>query len=187
MARFLLATAIFVMSTSALFGAEEDCVLSYSVDNIDGKKVKLEDFQGKVLLIVNTASECGLTPQYEGLEELYKKYKDDGFAVLAFPANEFGGQEPGTNAEIKAFCTGTYNVTFPIFSKSVVKGAGISPLYQFLTSEETNPKFAGDIRWNFTKFLVNRDGEVIGRFEPAVTPDANELVDAVKEAIAESN
>jgi glutathione peroxidase len=138
-----------------------------------------------VLLVVNTASQCGLTPQYKGLEAIYNKYKAQGFDVLAFPANEFGQQEPGTDPEIKTFCTSRYNVTFPLFSKIVVKDDGIHPLYEFLTSDKTNPKFAGPIRWNFTKFLVNRKGEVIARFEPKETPESEKVEKAIEKALAE--
>src|SRR3954453_21230453 len=128
-------------------------VLDFKVKDIDGKEVDLSKYKGDVLLIVNVASKCGLTPQYKGLESTYEKYKDRGFAILAFPANEFGGQEPGSNAEIKEFCTKKYDVTFPVFSKIVVKGDGIHPLYQYLTGKETDGQFAGVIPWNFTKFL----------------------------------
>lgn len=159
--------------------------LHVKVDNIDGKPVDLADAHGgKVVLVVNTASKCGLTPQYEGLEALYEKYKDKGFEVLAFPANEFGKQEPGTNAEIKEFCTGKYDVKFPIYSKIVVKGEGMHPLYKTLTSADTDPKFAGEIKWNFTKFLLNRKGEVIARFEPKETPDSPAMTKAIEAALA---
>jgi len=162
-------------------------VLDVSVPDINGKPVNLaEAHRGKVLLLVNTASRCGYTPQYEGLETLYEKYRDRGFEVLAFPANEFGAQEPGTNAEIKSFCTSKYNVTFPLYSKIVVKGEGIHPLYKSLTSPETDPKFAGDIKWNFTKFLVNRKGEVIARFEPKVTPTSEEVTRKIEAALADT-
>ena len=119
---------------------------------------------------MNTASQCGFTPQYKDLEALYEKYKDEGFEILAFPANEFGKQEPGSNEEIKEFCSTKYKVSFPLFSKIVVKGEGIDPLYDYLTSKETNPKFAGEIQWNFNMFLVNRKGEVIARFKPRTNP-----------------
>ncbi len=141
-------------------------MLDFHVKDIDGKDVDLAKYKGKVLLIVNTASQCGYTPQYKDLQAIYEKYKDQGFEVLAFPANEFGSQEPGDNQQIKEFCSTNYKVSFPLFSKIVVKGEGIHPLYAFLTSEQTNPKFAGKIAWNFAKFLVNRKGEVIGRFGP---------------------
>jgi glutathione peroxidase len=160
--------------------------LAFKAQDIDGKDVDLSQYQGKVLLIVNTASQCGFTPQYEGLEAVYKKYKGQGFEVLAFPANEFGQQEPGTNPEIKTFCSTNYHVSFPLFGKIVVKGQGIHPLYQFLTSEKSNPKFAGDIRWNFAKFLVNRKGEVIARFEPADKPESPKVTGAIEQALAEN-
>ena len=161
-------------------------VLDHTMKDIDGKSVPLTRYQGHVLLVVNTASKCGLTPQYEGLEATYEKYKGKGLDVLAFPANEFGGQEPGSNAEIKAFCTGKYHTTFPVFSKIVVKGTEIDPLYGFLTAKETDPKFAGPIKWNFTKFLINRKGEVIARFEPQETVDSPKVVAAIEAALAES-
>lgn len=155
-------------------------LLGHKVKDIDGKDVNLADYKGKVVLIVNTASKCGLTPQYEGLEAVYKKYKDKGFVILAFPANEFGKQEPGTNSEIKEFCTGNYNVSFPLFSKIVVKGDGIHPLYKQLT---TAKGYEGDIGWNFAKFLLNRDGEIIARFEPREKPDSEKIVKAIEAAL----
>ena len=160
-------------------------VLDFTMKDIDGKDVPLAKFQGKVLLIVNTASQCGHTPQYKGLQEIYQKYKDQGFEVLAFPANEFGAQEPGTDEQIKQFCSTRYKVSFPLFSKIVVKGKGIHPLYEYLTAETTDPKHAGPIPWNFAKFLVNRKGEVIARFEPGVKPDSSELTSAVEKALAQ--
>lgn len=153
----------------------------FKMKNIDGKEVDLSKFKGQVLLVVNVASKCGLTPQYEGLEAAYRKYKDKGFAVLGFPANEFGGQEPGTNAEIKEFCTGKYDVTFPMFSKIVVKGEGIHPLYQWLLQQTENKN---DIEWNFAKFLVGRDGKVIARFSSRTTPADPALVAALEKALA---
>jgi glutathione peroxidase len=159
-------------------------VLDFKVKSIDGKDIDLSQYKGKVLLIVNTASQCGFTPQYKGMEEIYEKYKDRGLEVLAFPANEFGAQEPGTNDEIKSFCETKYKTTFPLFSKIVVKGGGQHPLYRFLTGKETDPKYAGDIPWNFTKFLVNRKGEVIGRFEPKDRPEAPKVSGAIEAALA---
>lgn len=157
-------------------------VLNHEVKDIDGKAVKLADaYKGKVLLIVNTASKCGLTPQYEGLEAVYKKYHDKGFEVLAFPANEFGKQEPGSNGEIKEFCKSNYSVSFPLFSKIVVKGDGIHPLYKQLTSAEG---FSGDIGWNFAKFLVGKNGEIIARFEPREKPDSEKITAAIEKALA---
>lgn len=160
-------------------------VLDFQVKDIDGKPVDLAKFRGEVLLIVNTASQCGNTPQYKTLEADYKKYKDKGFAVLGFPANEFGHQEPGSDAEIKQFCSSTYSVSFPLFSKIVVQGEGIHPLYKFLTSPETDPKFAGPIQWNFDKFLVNRKGEVIARFAHKEKPDSEKVTKAIEAALAE--
>lgn len=162
-----------------------DSVLDFKLKDIDGKDVNLAKFKGEVLLIVNTASFCGYTPQYKELEATYEQYKAKGFEVLAFPANEFGHQEPEANPVIKEFCTSKYRVTFPLFSKIVVKGEGIHPLYQFLTSKETNPKFAGEIPWNFAKFLVNRKGEIVARFQPGDTPDSEKVVKAIETALAE--
>ena len=168
---FAALAALVALTSAAVVSAQDAAkkptsVLDFHVKDIDGKDVDLAKFKGKVLLIVNTASQCGNTPQYKDLQAIYEKYKDQGFEVLAFPANEFGAQEPGDNPQIKEFCSTHYKVAFPLFSKIVVKGAGIHPLYGFLTSEETNPKFAGEIAWNFAKFLVNKKGEVIDRFQP---------------------
>jgi len=160
-------------------------VLEFTVKDIDGKDVPLSKFQGKVLLIVNTASQCGYTPQYKGLQEVYEKYKDQGLEILAFPANEFGAQEPGTDAQIKEFCSTKYKVGFPLFSKIVVKGKGIHPLYEYLTGGASNSKFAGPIPWNFSKFLVNRKGEVIGRYEPGVKPESAELTGSIEKALTD--
>jgi glutathione peroxidase len=161
--------------------------LNFDVQDIDGKPVNLaKAHQGKVLLVVNTASKCGATPQYAGLETIYGKYKAKGFEVLAFPANEFLKQEPGSNSEIKTFCTSTYNVTFPLHSKIVVKGAGIHPFYEYLTSSKTDPKFAGEITWNFNKFLINRKGEVIARFGTGEEPESPKVLKAIEAALAES-
>jgi len=154
--------------------------LDFKMKSLDGKDVDLSKYQGKVVLMVNTASKCGLTPQYEQLEALHEKYADKGLAILGFPANEFGKQEPGTDSEIGEFCQKNYGVKFDMFSKVVVKGDGQCPLYQFLTSKDTNPKFAGPIKWNFEKFLINRDGEVVARFAPPVVPDSDEVVAAIE-------
>ncbi len=187
-----LAVASFVLSVDVKTGradepAKPTSALAFSARDIDGKPVDLaKAHKGNVLLIVNTASKCGYTPQYKGLEAIHGKYKAKGFEVLAFPANEFGAQEPGSDAEIKSFCESNYNVSFPLYSKIVVKGAGIHPLYAFLTKPETDPKFAGDIKWNFTKFLVNRKGEVIARFESADKPESDKVTRAIETALAES-
>lgn len=158
--------------------------LNFKMKRLDGKPANLGDYQGKVVLMVNVASQCGLTPQYEALEGLHEKFSDKGLAILGFPANEFGKQEPGTDDEISTFCKQNYGVKFDMFSKVVVKGEGQCPLYKFLTSKETNPKFAGDIKWNFEKFLIGRNGEVIARFEPKVKPDSEEVVGAIEAELA---
>jgi len=159
-------------------------VLDFTMRDIDGKDAKLKQYKGKVLLVVNVASKCGYTPQYEALQAVYAKYKDQGFATLGFPANNFGSQEPGTETEIKEFCTSKYHVTFPMFAKISVKGDDQDPLYKFLTSKEADPDFAGDIKWNFTKFLVDRSGKVVARFEPKVTPDSPEVTAAIEKYLA---
>ncbi|MBS1710034.1 MAG: glutathione peroxidase [Armatimonadetes bacterium] len=156
-------------------------IYAFKLKNIDGKDTGLDKYKGKVLLVVNVASKCGLTPQYEGLEALYKKYKDKGLVVMGFPANEFGGQEPGSNEEIKKFCTGKYDVTFPMFSKIVVKGEETHPLYKWLLSQTPQHQ---DIEWNFAKFLVGRDGKVIQRFHPKTTPEDKDLVASLEKALA---
>jgi glutathione peroxidase len=174
----------------------------FSVKKINGQETRLENFSGKVLLIVNVASECGLTPQYDGLEKLYEEFKEKGLEILGFPANEFGAQEPGTNSEIQAFCRGKFGVKFPMFEKIVVKGSEQHPLYSYLTQEQPDAispagtKFEQDLKgygfsreskadvlWNFEKFLVNRKGEVIARFNPDVTPNDPVIVTAIKAAL----
>jgi glutathione peroxidase len=190
-ASFAALAALVLLSPLAVVSAADDAkkkqtsVLDFHVKDIDGKEVDLAKYKGKVFLIVNTASQCGNTPQYKDLEALYEKHKDEGFEVLAFPANEFGKQEPGSNEEIKEFCSTKYKVSFPLFSKIVVNGKGIDPLYQYLTSKETNPKFGGKIEWNFDKFLVNRNGEVIARFKHRANPSSKEIVTAIETALAE--
>jgi glutathione peroxidase len=159
-------------------------IYEFSIKTIDGKPKTLADYEGKVLLIVNVASKCGFTRQYEGLEKLHEKYGPKGLAVLGFPANEFGSQEPGSDEQIQTFCTTQYGVKFDMLSKVKVKGPGIDPLFAYLTNLETNPKFGGDIKWNFTKFAVGRTGEVIGRFEPKVEPTSAELENAIEAALA---
>src|SRR6266700_4647058 len=163
---------LLLMLTSSAFAASS--VHEFSLPSIDGAPAPLSAFKGKVALIVNVASQCGYTPQYAGLEKLYEKYKDKGFVILGFPANNFGAQEPGTNEEIKTFCSRKYSVKFPMYSKISVKGDDQAPLYSYLT-KQTGPGIEGDIKWNFTKFLVDRNGKVIQRFEPAITPDSKEM------------
>ncbi len=158
-------------------------VYEFKVTDINGKEVKLKKYKNKVVMFVNTASKCGYTPQYEGLQKIYDKYKDQGFVILGFPANNFGGQEPGSNEEIKDFCTLKYKVSFPMFAKISVKGDDQHPLYQYLTSEKTDPKFAGEITWNFNKFLVNDKGEIIARFSSKETPESKEVTDTIEKAL----
>jgi glutathione peroxidase len=168
-----------IMATSLFAGSG---VYTFTLNSIDGKPAPLADYKGKVVLLVNVASQCGYTPQYSALEAIYEKYKNQGFVILGFPANNFGAQEPGTNQEIKTFCTRKYSVTFPMYSKISVKGADQAPLYSYLT-KETGTGIAGEIQWNFTKFLVDRDGKVIQRFEPAVTPDSTEVTAAIEKQL----
>jgi len=158
-------------------------VYEFSLKDINGKDVKLADYKGKVLLLVNTASQCGYTPQYKGLQMIYQKYQAQGFTVLGFPANNYGGQEPGSNDEIKEFCTMRYKVTFPMFAKISVKGEDQHPLYQYLTSKESNPHYGGDVTWNFNKFLVSKSGQIIGRFGSKVEPESPELTGAIEQAL----
>lgn len=172
-----LLTATLVMAESPASSLQQ-----IPLKDIDGKDTSLKAYAGKVLLVVNVASKCGNTPQYEGLEALYQKYKSQGLVVLGFPCNDFGSQEPGTAEQIKAFCSSTYNVTFPMFDKLHVKGTGQHPLYAALTGKDG--AFPGDVQWNFGKFLVGRDGKPLSRFEPKLKPDAPELVKAVEAALA---
>ena len=155
----------------------------FTLNSIDGQPAPLAAYKGKVLLLINVASKCGFTPQYKALETLYEKYKDQGLVVIGFPANNFMAQEPGTNEEIKTFCSRKYNVTFPMYTKISVKGDDKAPIYQFLTDKGANPNTGGEIKWNFTKFLVARDGTIISRFEPAVKPDSPEVIAAIEKAL----
>ena len=159
---------------------------AFELSDLDGSPVKLGRYSGKALLLVNVASKCGYTKQYAGLQALYEKYQDKGLVVLGFPANNFGSQEPGSNDEIKAFCTTTFNVTFPMFAKISVKGDDIHPLYAFLTSAEANPDCAGDIKWNFSKFLVNRAGDVVGRYDSSVEPMSAALTGDIEKTLGDA-
>ena len=150
------------------------------VQALDGSAADLSDYEGKALLIVNVASQCGLTPQYAGLQQLHEQYGDRGFAVLGFPCNQFGAQEPGTSDEIKTFCETNYGVTFPMFAKVEVNGDGRHPLYDQLTAVEDAEGQAGDVQWNFEKFLISPDGEIVARFRPMVTPEDPALVGAIE-------
>ena len=167
--------------SSAGFAASS--VHEFTLDSLTGTPTPLGNFKGKVMLLVNVASQCGYTYQYEGLQALYVKYKDQGLVVAGFPANNFGAQEPGTNAEIGAFCKAKFGVTFPMFSKISVKGSDKAPLYQFLTDKSANPKTGGEIPWNFTKYLVDRDGKVLARFDAPVEPNSRELISALEAAL----
>ncbi|WP_371083036.1 glutathione peroxidase [Terriglobus sp. RCC_193] len=159
-------------------------VYNFRMKTIDGAPATLVPYKGKVLLLVNVASACGYTPQYAALESVYEKYKDKGLVIVGIPANNFANQESGTEAEIKTFCNRKYHVTFPMMSKISVKGADQTPLYGYLTSTTTDPKFAGDIKWNFTKFLIARDGQPAARFEPATTPDSPQVIAAIESELS---
>lgn len=183
--------ALLMLGSAAFLWAEEPApstqpdksALDFTMNDIDGHPVDLSKYRGQVILMVNVASKCGNTPQYEGLETIYQKYKDRGLVILGFPANNFGQQEPGNNEQIKEFCTSTYDVKFPMFSKISVKGDDIAPLYQFLIRQPTSPQPAGDITWNFEKFLIGRDGKVIARFSPRTQPNDPKVVEAVETAL----
>lgn len=173
----------FILNPSPVDPPKEKSILEFTMKDIDGNDVKMDKYRGKVLLIVNTASKCGLTPQYEGLQALYDKYKDKDFVILGFPANNFMGQEPGTEKEIKEFCTLNYKVTFPMFAKISVKGTDQHPFYTFLTNKESNPGFEGDISWNFEKFITDKNGKIISRFSPKTKPDDAKLVETIENAL----
>ncbi len=175
---FTSLVALIFMSTLLQAGS----IYDIAIKDIDGKDTTLAAYKGKVVLIVNVASHCGYTPQYKSLEAVYQKYKDQGFVVLGFPCNQFGGQEPGTNEEIKQFCTSKYDVTFPLFDKIEVNGANRHPLYVALAGD-TSP-FPGNIKWNFNKFLIGKDGKILKRFDSKVTPDSAEATEAITAALA---
>ena len=180
--RKLCLMLLLCVSAVAVAGSARQ-VYSYKLKTIDGDPTTLAKYQGKVLLLVNVASACGYTPQYTALESVYEKYKDRGLVIVGIPANNFANQESGTDAEIKTFCNRKYHVTFPIMSKVSVLGADKTPLYQFLTDRSVNPTVGGDIKWNFTKFLIARNGSPITRFEPATTPDSPEVIAAIESAL----
>jgi glutathione peroxidase len=177
-AYFLLGLTLTM--AGSLFAASS--IYDFTLPSIDGTPMPLASFRGKVMLVVNVASQCGYTPQYTALEAVYEKYRDRGLVVLGFPANNFGEQEPGTNAEIKTFCSTKYNVTFPMFAKISVLGHDQHSLYAYLT-KQANPSVAGDIQWNFTKFLVDRSGHVVQRFESAVTPDSPQVIGSIEKLL----
>src|SRR5262245_56243145 len=177
-----LATAFAEAQTKS--GGKVPEVFNFTVNNINGQPVSLSKYAGNVVLIVNTASQCGYTYQYEGLQNLHKKYASRGLMILGFPSNDFGQQEPGTNQEIQQFCKANYGVQFDMFSKVQVLGSGKVALYDFLTSKSSNPKFPGEIKWNFEKFLISRDGQIIGRFASEVEPESRQVSTAIEAALA---
>jgi glutathione peroxidase len=172
----------FLLMVAMVTSENGETVYDFKLNLIDGKEVEMSEFKDKVLLIVNTASECGFTPQYDGLQAIYEKYKDRGFYVLGFPANNFGGQEPGTDEEIQEFCRVNFGVEFPLFSRISVKGEEIHPLFEYLVKVE-NEDFSEEIGWNFEKFLVDRNGNLLRRFKSNVEPESNEIISAVEKAL----
>jgi len=182
MRKFSLVLAL--MLAVGVASAAGRSIYDVTMKSIDGEPVSLKSYHGKVVLLVNVASKCGFTPQYAGLEAVYEKYKDRGLVIVGVPANNFMQQEPGTNEEIKKFCSNKYNVTFPMMAKVSVLGEDKAPLYQFLTDKSTNPTIGGDIKWNFTKFLFDRSGNPVARFEPAVKPDSPEVTAAIESTLS---
>ena len=176
----LVLAALSLLQAAGVSAA--DSIYNIQLKDIDGKSTTLKPFEGKVMLIVNVASKCGYTPQYQGLEALQQKYNDRGFTVLGFPCNQFGGQEPGTNEQIKEFCSSNYQVTFPMFDKIDVNGSARHPLYGFLAGDSS--PYPGNIKWNFNKFLIGRDGKILKRFDSKVKPDSPEMVEAIEKALA---
>jgi len=180
-----LAFGFWSGSFSSMPATSESSIYDFTVNTIDGKPQSLAEYKGKVVMIVNVASKCGFTPQYKELEALYQKYKDQGFVILGFPANNFMSQEPGSDEDIKTFCSRTYDVRFPMFSKVSVKGDDMAPLYRYLTDKKTNPEHGGFVGWNFAKFLVGRDGKILDRFMPTTKPESKGVVDAIEKALAQ--
>ena len=179
--RIILVLTMF-FATSLI--ASDKTVYDFTLNSIDGQPTPLSNFKGKIVLLVNVASRCGYTPQYSALESVYEKYKSQGFVIIGIPANNFGAQEPGSNQEIKTFCTRKYNVTFPMMAKVSVKGSDITPLYQFLTDKTAHTKSGGEIGWNFTKFLVGPDGAVVARFSSEIEPDSKQVTSAIEKELA---
>jgi glutathione peroxidase len=180
----LSAGMVSVASEASDKQKEPTSIYDFVMPLIDSSSVSLKDYQGKVILIVNVASKCGFTGQYEGLQKLYENYKDKGFVILGFPANNFLGQEPGTEKEIAEFCKLNYGVTFPMFSKISVKGKDQHPLYKFLTESKANPEHAGKISWNFNKFIIDRKGNIVARFGSMTSPLSKKLVAEVEQALS---
>ena len=177
----MVAALLTTAQTKPAGSAKVPAALNFTMKSIDGKAVDLSKYQGRVVLMVNVASECGFTPQYAGLEQLHKKYAAKGLSILGFPSNNFGGQEPGSDPEIAQFCEKNYGVEFDMFSKIVVVGKDQAPLYHYLT---THPKFSGPVEWNFEKFLIGRNGEVLGRFKSEIEPLSKQMVGAIEGALA---
>jgi len=178
----LIGFLVVILLAQVVVARAATSVYDVPLKDINGKPASLKDYQGKVLLIVNVASKCGLTPQYKAMEAMQKKYEARGFTIAAFPCNDFGSQEPGTPEEIKAFCAKNYDVTFPLFEKVHVKGPEQHPLYVVLTGKDS--PFPGDIKWNFGKFLIGKDGRILKRFEPQTKPDSPEVIEAIEMAVA---
>ncbi|MBY0585868.1 glutathione peroxidase [bacterium] len=178
--RKLLSTAMLGLVATAVLAEETPKVLSFSAKTITGENVDLTKYKGKVLLVVNVASYCGYTNQYEGLQALHEKYGDKGLAVLGFPCNQFGKQEPKSEGEIQEFCKTKFKVGFDMFSKVDVNGDEACDLYKHLTSKESDPDFAGPVKWNFEKFLISKDGKIVGRYRSAVKPESTELTKAIE-------
>ncbi|WP_142454109.1 glutathione peroxidase [Gracilimonas mengyeensis] len=174
----LIITLISLMAAMGMI-SQSETLYDFEVENIDGEPVTLEAYKGNVILVVNVASKCGYTPQYDGLQAIYEKYKDDGLVVLGFPANNFNNQEPGSDEDIKQFCRLNYGVEFPMFSKVSVKGDDQAPLFSYLTSQP-NPDFEGEIKWNFEKFLIDKNGSLERRFRSQVEPESEELISAIE-------
>jgi len=175
-------TLVSLLCVGSVFAQTGSKLHDIALTDINGKETSLKAYQGQVLLVVNVASRCGLTPQYDGLEAVHQKYKSKGFSVLGFPCNDFGAQEPGSNEEIKQFCSTKYHVSFPLFDKLHVKGPEQHPLYSALTGKGS--PYPGDVKWNFGKFLIGKDGKILKRFEPKVTPDSTEVAQAIEAALA---
>jgi glutathione peroxidase len=177
--------AFFLLGTVAMAG--EKTIYDFTMNSIDGESTPLSRYRGKVVLLVNVASRCGFTPQYAALEKVYEKYKSRGLVILGFPANNFGAEEPGSNQEIKTFCSTKYNITFPMMAKVSVKGADQTALYQFLTDKSADPQSGGEIQWNFTKFLIGPSGRPDARFEPNVGPDDPQVTTAIEKELGSLN
>jgi glutathione peroxidase len=175
-----LVAGLFVVGCALVAQEKGANALNFKMKTLDGKEVDLSKYQGKVVLLVNVASECGYTPQYKGLQALHEKFAAKGLAVVGVPSNDFGKQEPGSSAQIADFCKKNYGVQFDMLEKVAIKGKDAAPLYQFLTSKEKNPKFGGEVKWNFTKFLIGKNGQIVARFEPGVKPEDKQVIDAIE-------